>query len=229
MNILLVGATGTLGKELHKLLLKTDHTIFIPSSSELDISEIDSCKKFFSRYSVELVINCAAFTDIKFIEKNIEKALKVNVNGTANLVLCCMQKNIKLIQISTDHVFDGQKGFYKTEDPINPQTKYAKSKAASELVARMYENSLVIRTSFFGHQFPYKKAFLDQWSSKDFVDIIAPKIFSLIFSNKIGIIHCGSNRRTIYDIVKERNPNIEGINREEIDFFTLKDTSFSLE
>ena len=93
------------------------------------------------------------------------------------------------------------------------------------MAVRIYDNSLVIRTSFFPNKFPYEAAFIDQWSSKDYVDIMAPKIYKQALSLNTGIVHCCSNKRTIYDIVKTRMPNVKTILRKDIDFFTLKDTS----
>ena len=105
----------------------------------------------------------------------------MNVLGTLNVLKSCKDLGKKLVFISTDYVFDGEKGNYTIDDPINPLSKYAKTKAAAELLVRTYENSLVIRTSFFGYDFPYEAAFVDQWSSKDYVDIIAPKVMEEIY------------------------------------------------
>jgi len=225
MKILLTGGSGTLGKELIKLLIKSEHTVEYPSSSELDISDYNSCLRAIDKYQPELVINSAAYTDVKASENNLSKIIKINVIGTCNIVLACEIKNIRLVHISTDHVFDGEKGNYKVDDPINPITKYAKSKGSAELCARMYNNALIIRTSFFTHSFPYEKAFVDQWSSKDYVDIIAPKVLEAALSNKLGIVHCVSKRRTLLDIARDRKPEVQAISRNDINFPTPKDTS----
>jgi dTDP-4-dehydrorhamnose reductase len=225
MKILLTGGSGTLGKELIKLLAKTQHKIYYPSSSELDISDYNSCINAFDKYQPDLVINSAAYTDVKASENNVNKSIKTNIIGTCNIVLACERNNIRLAHISTDHVFDGEKGNYEVGDPINPITKYAKSKGSAELCARMYNNALIIRTSFFTHTFPYEKAFIDQWSSKDYVDIIAPKVLEAALSDKLGIVHCVSERRTLFDIARDRKPEVEGISRNDINFPTPKDTS----
>lgn len=225
MKILITGGSGTLGKELIKLLDSTGNTVLYPPSSEMDITDYSACINIFDEYKPDLVIHCAAYTDVKASEKNINKSIKSNVIGTSNIVLACEKHQVKLVHISTDHVFDGKKGNYKTDDYINPITKYAKSKGAAELVARMYDNSLIIRTSFFGHIFPYEKAFVDQWSSKDYVDVIAPKVLEAALSNKTGIVHCASARRALFDIAKDRKSNVQGISRNEINFPSPKDTS----
>jgi dTDP-4-dehydrorhamnose reductase len=226
LKILITGGTGTLGKELIKLLKNTNYKIFSPSSQELDVIDFSSCKVWFEKISPDLVIHCAAFTNIRECEINFSNCIDVNIIGTSNVVKNCEDTKARLVYISTDHVFDGKKGNYDTTDYINPITNYAKSKAAGELIVKMYKNSLIIRTSFFGYTFPYKAAFVDQWSSKDYVDNIAPKILQNAVSETTGIVHCGSKKRTIFDIAKLRKPDILGIKRQEVDFFTLEDTSF---
>lgn len=225
MKILLTGGSGTLGKELIELLKNSEHSVIAPTSSDMDILNYNTCENIIVKYCPDTIVHCAAYTDVKASEKNIEKVINTNIIGTCNMVLTSQKHNIRLVHISTDYVFDGEKGFYKIEDPINPITKYAKSKGAAELAVKIYENSLIIRTSFYGYKFPYDKAFIDQWSSKDYIDIIAPKILSEILSNKTGIVHCVSNRRTIFDIAKERNPNIKPITRKETNFKIPRDTS----
>lgn len=220
-KILLTGGSGTLGTELKRL--KPD--LLCPSSKELDITKKENVEKYIIENNPDLIIHAAAYTNVSKAETDFEKAIDVNINGTYNLLKSCIHNGIKIIYISTDYVFDGEKGNYTIEDPVNPLTKYAKSKTAAELMVRMYENSLVIRTSFYNYTFPYEYAFIDQWSSKDYIDVIAPKIIKHILSDELGIIHCVSKRRTIYEIAKERNPNIKKATRKSFDFPIPKDTS----
>lgn len=225
VKILLTGGSGTLGKELIQLLNNTKNIIYSPSSSELDISDYASCIEWFDVFKPNLVIHAAAYTDVKMSEQNIAKSIKTNIVGTCNIVLACERHNIKLVHISTDYVFDGEKGNYTINDLINPISKYAKSKGAAELAARMYDKSLIIRTSFFGYTFPYDKAFIDQWSSKNYIDIMAPKILEAALSDKFGILHCASERKTLFEIAKQRKPEVKSISRNDINFPIPKDTS----
>lgn len=225
MKILITGGSGTLGKELIKLLKSTNHVVLSPSSYELNITDYAACIEWFDLYKPDLVIHSAAYTDVKETEKNVSKSIRTNIIGTCNIILACERHDLKLVHISTDHVFDGKKGNYSITDAINPVTKYAKSKGAAELAARMYDKSLIIRTSFFTHDFPYEKAFVDQWSSKDYVDIIAPKVLEAALSQKLGIVHCASERRTLFEIAKCRKENVQPIRRKDIKFPTPKDTS----
>lgn len=224
LRALLTGGTGTLGKELIKLSAD-DIEFYSPSSTECNILNQEQVENCFKQIDFDLVVHCAAVTNVADIEKNPLDALETNVVGTINLTRECMRHNKKIVFISTDYVFDGEKGHYSIHDPINPLSKYAKTKAAAELAVRTYDNSLVIRTSFYGHNFPYEKAFNDQWTSKDYIDIIAPKILNAIKSDKTGIVHIGSPRRSVYEIAKKRNKNIKQMSRKDVEFKIPKDTS----
>ena len=224
-KILLTGGSGTLGTELRKLINNKEFDLISPSSEEVDITKFHKTKNFLTRQEPNIVVHAAAYTDVKKSKTELQKVIDTNIIGTCNLIKICSVMNIRLVFISTDYVFDGEKGMYAINDPINPITVYAKSKASAELAVRMYENSLVIRTSFYNHTFPYEYAFIDQWSSKDYIDVIAPKIIKHILSDELGIIHCVSKRRTIYEIAKERNPNIKKATRKSFDFPIPKDTS----
>lgn len=222
-KILLTGGSGKLGTELRHL---TD--IFIsPSSTELDVSSFDSCANFFANNDFDSVLHCAAYTDVKKAElEQIDEAVEINTIGTCNIVYFARKYNKKLIYISTDYVFDGESGNYKATSPINPLSNYAKTKAAGELIVRTYYNSLVIRTSFYGKEFPYDKALIDQFTSKDYVDIIAPLVLREVLSSKIGVVHVGTGRKSVYDLAARRNKNVIAITMASLNFPIPKDTSF---
>jgi dTDP-4-dehydrorhamnose reductase len=222
-KVLLTGGSGTLGTELLRIYDRERYIFLSPSSGELDIA--GDVEAYFEKNPVDLVIHCAAYTDVKRAESEYLKALDINVKGTLNIIQCCAKRDIKLVFISTEHVFDGKQGLYKPEDPINPVASYAKTKGAAELCVRSYPKSLCIRTSFYGYTFPYEAAFEDQWSSKDYVDVIAPKILSAALSDKFGVVHVGSQRRSIYEIAVLRRPDVKKIRRADIAFPTPRDTS----
>tara|TARA_Y100001970_G_scaffold76688_1_gene97362 strand:- start:58323 stop:59024 length:702 start_codon:yes stop_codon:yes gene_type:complete len=224
-SFFITGGSGTLGRELQEVLTERNLPFKAPSSRECDILDKDRLESFINNF--EEVVHCAAATNVREIEKNPNNAYKTNVIGTINVIEVCKKLNKKLIFISTDYVFDGNKGNYSINDLINPLSKYAKTKAAAELLVRTYDNSLVIRTSFFGHYFPYEKAFTDQWSSKDYVDIIAPKIVDTIMLNELGIAHVGSRRRSIFEIASERNELVKPAERIEVNILIPRDTSLN--
>ena len=153
-NMLLTGGSGTLGSQM--MLDSTKYSIkFIsPSSDECDIRVGWQVDENIKNFEGDTVVHCAAFTDVKTAEKYPLLAAHINVLGTFNVLHACMKYKKRLVYISTDYVFDGKKGNYKTDDPVNPLSNYAKTKAAAELLVRTCDNSLVIRTSFYGKKFP---------------------------------------------------------------------------
>jgi len=213
MKILLIGGSGNLGREL----LKIDASIFAPNSNILNITSPESLNSFFLKNNFDTVIHAAAITDTVRCETDISACISTNIVGTANLMLMQSVYNFKLVYISTDYVFDGRDGNYKASHPINPISNYAKSKASAELAIRMNKENLVIRTSFFPLKFKHKAAFFDQYTTKDFVDIIAPIIYKQVALGKTGVIHIGTKRDTVYNKIKERYLNIKKISREDVD------------
>lgn len=227
IKILLTGGSGTLGKELLKIYDKDKYIFLAPTSKELDITKIEDCIEWFKKNQPQVVIHCAAYVKSKESEIEYMKSINTNIIGTCNIINGCDLLKIKLIYISSDYVFDGNKGNYCKEDFINPITNYSKSKAAGELATLMYKNSLVIRTSFYPYTFPYETAFIDQWTSKDYINIIAPKILNLCFSEKFGISHCGTERKTIYELAIKTKKDVKKSSRKDINYYVPKDTSFN--
>jgi dTDP-4-dehydrorhamnose reductase len=149
--------------------------------------------------------------------------------GTANVVRLCRKLNIKLIYICTDYVFSGDQGNYKEEDPVLPVNKYAWSKLGGECAVRLYDNSLIIRTSFGANEFPYEKAFVDQWTSRLTVREFAQKLIQLIDSDATGVVHVGGPRRTVFEYAKAISPEkaIGPLSLKDVSFVAPKDTSLN--
>lgn len=227
-KIFLTGGSGRLGTELQKISADKNIEFIAPSSKWCNVVNPYQIKNKIEASNCDVVVHAAAFTGVKEAESDPSDAWDINVLGTLNVLKACKLLGKKLIYISTDYVFDGEKGNYKIEDPINPLSKYAKTKASGELLVRTYENSLVIRTSFYGHDFPYDAAFTDQWTSKSYVDVIAPKVLDKIIENPIGIIHVGAERKSVYDIARERKKDVKAISRNDVSMEVPFDTSFDI-
>tara|TARA_R110000822_G_scaffold105695_1_gene233544 strand:+ start:2697 stop:3404 length:708 start_codon:yes stop_codon:yes gene_type:complete len=221
----LTGGSGTLGAEIIKHQRNNSIQIVSPSSSKCDVRDYDSLYNQINTSDCDVVIHCAALTDVKKIELDATDACEINVFGTLNIIKICQQLNKKLVFISTDYVFDGKKGDYKINDAINPISKYAKTKAAAELLVRCFDNHLVIRTSFFGHKFPYDKAAMDQFSTKDYVDIIVPIVMKTINNDQFGVVHIGTAKSSTYEKALQRSPNVKKIYLKDLDFKIPKDIS----
>ncbi len=107
--------------------------------------------------------------------------------------------------------------------------KYAWSKLGGECAVHLYNNSLIIRTSFGPNVFPYEKAFIDQWTSRENVSVIAKKIIDILKNgeNITGIIHIGGKRKTVYEYAcgLDERKKIGTISVKDVSFIAPRDTS----
>jgi len=177
-TILYTGGSGLLGRELKKLL---PYSLF-PTHSEFDVTNYLTMNDYLKKINIKTIIHGAAFTSPPKVDKFPINALESNILGTSNIVKLCSENNVKLIYISTDYVFKGDRGNYSEEDSVYPVNKYAWSKLGGECAVRMYDNSLIIRTSFGDNVFPYEKAFVNQYTSRENVSTFAKKLVKIIDS-----------------------------------------------
>ena len=226
-KIVFTGGSGLLGSEFKKIL----PNIKYPSSEDFNVTNHKQMEEYVESNGCELIIHAAAFTSPPLIDKNPLKAIEVNIVGTSNVVKLCMEFGIRMIYICTDYVFKGDNGNYREDDPVYPANKYAWSKLGGECAARMYNKSLIIRTSFGPNIFPYEKAFTDQWTSRESVSVIVGKINKLINKNITGIIHVGGKRKTVFQYAKslDRSRNIGKISINDANFDVPVDTSINCE
>lgn len=226
-SIILTGGSGLLGSEFRKILKGINY----PSSEEFDITNYNQMMKYVKLHSCNLIIHAAAIASPPVADKDPFEALEVNIIGTSNVVKICMKYDLRLIYISSDYVFKGDNGNYRENDAVYPINKYAWSKLGGECAARMYDKSLIVRTSFGPDVFPYEKAFTDQWTSRESVSIIARKITRLIDKQLTGVIHIGGNRKTVFEYAKglDQTKNIGELSINDVSFIAPKDTSLNCE
>jgi dTDP-4-dehydrorhamnose reductase len=217
-KIIFTGGSGLLGSEFKKIRPDIEY----PTSKEFDVTKFQQMKDYIGNREYDLIIHAAAFTSPPLVDKDPSKALDVNIIGTANIVKLCMEIGARLIYISTDYVFKGDKGNYKETDPVYPINKYAWSKLGGECAAMLYDKALIVRTTFGPNVFPYEKAFVDQWTSRETVSVIAEMINKLIDRDVTGVIHVGGKRKTVFDYAKDLNPS------RQIGKLSINDISFNV-
>jgi len=224
-RIIFTGGSGLLGLQFREILPDADY----PSSKEFDVTNYKQMKEYVHSNACDLIVHAAAFTSPPLIEKDPLKAIVVNIIGTSNVVKLCMEFDARLIYISTDYVFKGDKGNYKETDPVYPVNKYARSKLGGECAAMLYDKALIVRTSFGPSVFPYEKAFVDQWTSRESVSVIAEKISKLIEKDVTGVIHVGGRRKTVYEYAKSLDPakDIGELSINDVAFDAPVDTSLN--
>ena len=204
-NILITGGDGRFASELKKANSK--FKLIFCGKKKLDILSPKSIRKSFLKYKPNYILHLAGLSrPMKIHEKNIDRSINLNIIGTANIVNECFKKKIKLIYISTNYLYPGNKGNYKETDALLPWNNYGWSKLGGESSVQMYKDSLIIRCALTEYPFRHKKAFFDVKSNfiyhKDFI----PILFKLI--NKKGIINVGKKSQTIFNFVKKDKKNI---------------------
>jgi len=219
------GSTGTLGKEIINL----EKNFIYPTHSQADITKFDQLSSFIENENAYQILHLAALVGARACEENKENAYLTNVIGTKNLAKICSAKNIKLIYMSTDTVFDGDKGNYNEEDIPNPINYYSFTKFAGECYAEMVPYHLIIRASFFSpNNFPFNKALTDQYTCRMPVEELAKEILLAINKDLEGIIHMGGERDSLYSIIKKFKPEIEKMTIQETGLNLPKDLSLDV-
>jgi len=144
-KVLITGGDGQLSTDLSRVFESPD--LIVLSRAALDITEPHEVQKVMGYYKPDVVINAAAFTDVDGCEDNPEQAKLINSLGPQNLVFAAQQIGARVVQISTDYVFDGSlKRPYTEGDQTNPQSVYGQTKLAGERAMR--DSDLIVRTSW---------------------------------------------------------------------------------
>ncbi|MGS2738005.1 dTDP-4-dehydrorhamnose reductase [Sinomicrobium sp. M5D2P17] len=150
-KILVTGASGQVGSEIKKLSDSRKEDFLFANRDVLDITHAGNVRQFLEKHPVEAIINCAAFTAVDDAESNPEPAALVNSKAVEILAGTCKEKGLKMVHLSTDYVFDGQKNSpYLEEDPVAPLGIYGKTKWEGEEAMRKVNppRSVIIRTSW---------------------------------------------------------------------------------
>ncbi|MCR4307719.1 MAG: sugar nucleotide-binding protein [Candidatus Berkelbacteria bacterium] len=215
--ILLTGGSGRLGTELQKLR-KFELT---PTLEKLDITDRGVVRRYLQFYQPSLIVHCAAFTKVELEPEDFLESWETNVDGTYNLA----QSGIPMLYISTEYVFDGEKGNYRESDKPHPLNFYATTKLVGEQMALRF-NGKVIRLLFKPRPWPFERAYSDQWTSGDYVDVIAKEVNKAIdkFDELPLITHIGTGRKSIYDLARQTG-DVGVMSRTEVRAILPKDTS----
>ncbi len=209
MKILISGGRGQLGHDV-TTLLSEKHEVISCGSDELDIGNRKMVEQLVARHQPEVIVNCAAYTAVDNCETEKELAWRVNALGPENLAVSAETIGSRLIHISTDYVFDGNKPTdtsYLEDDQVQPLSEYGKSKLAGEdAIMQFASNPLIMRTAWlYGHKGNnFLKTMLrlaladptrelkvvnDQHGSLTWTNSLARQIENLLSADIKGIVH----------------------------------------
>ena len=233
MKILITGSKGQLGNELQDIIKSgkcdicnmpervKEYEVIALDVEDLDITSFESLKKVLEKEKPDVVINCAAATNVDGCESNVDLAFKINSLGPRNLAIICERIDAKLVQVSTDYVFSGQGIKPLTEfDLTAPYSVYGKNKLLGESYVREFSSKyFIVRTAWLygrvGKNFVYTMMKLgeekevlnvvnDQRGNPTNANDLAYHILKLIETEEYGVYHCtGKGECSWYEFAKE--------------------------
>lgn len=205
MRILITGCNGQLGNELSRQLSDKGHEIILTDIHNLDITDQGKVFTFVDGNTPDVIINSAAHTNVDKCETDEYNAFRINAIGAQNLSVAAYRVNAKIVQISTDYVFDGTGNAPKREyDKINPVSVYGKSKELGEkLVRDNNPKHFIVRTAWlYGEGNNFVRTMLrlakekeevsvvnDQFGSPTSTVDLARCILNLIVTESYGTYH----------------------------------------
>ena len=209
MKIVLIGKNGQLGRECRQVF-GPNHDLVALGARELDITDAVKVEEMVSRLQPEVVVNCAAFTQVDLAERQRELAYRLNALGPRHLAVSLNRHGGVLLQISTDYVFDGLKPVpepYREDDQVAPLSYYGQTKAAAErLVMGEMGRYIIVRTAWlygqYGRNFlktmlrlalsaPERplKVVRDQFGSLTWSHRLAQQLAKIVAAGGYGIYH----------------------------------------
>ena len=199
MNILVTGGSGLLGRHLIPILEKEGCEVAAPSSREFDITNPSKIGSF------DIVFHGAALTDVEGLEKDRESCFEVNSEGTRRMLQTF--SSTPFVYISSEYAG-------------NPVNVYSESKRlAEQYVTKSEGPHLIIRTLFKPNPFPYPRAFVDQFTMGDYVDVISQMIAKKVLNWDTltsELTYIGTGRKSIFDLAKRSRKNIQPLSVDDI-------------
>jgi len=220
-RLLITGGSGLLGSNLAKLAVNRFKTYATYYNHPTKINQINFIQLDLSNQSQlsrlelikpQLIIHCAALTNVDYCQSYPQEAFRHNVIASENIAHLAKKFNACLIHISTDAVFDGQKGNYQETDLARPINVYAQTKLTAEhKVLSIYPSSCIIRTNIYGRSY-HSKLCLAEWMisrlaqnqelpglkdvyfSPILVNHLGKFLLKLVKTNHSGILHLGGSQ-----------------------------------
>jgi dTDP-4-dehydrorhamnose reductase len=224
-RILVTGVNGLIGGRIFERLTKDNNVLGSSrnsgsyNSNQFDLSNVGQIKAWLDLVNPDVIINCGGVTAVQYAEDNKEETWLVNVLAVEEITKWSKLKGSKLIQFSTDFVFDGKNEIYSESDMPKPLSFYGKSKLQAEQIALSNSNAVVIRTSLvYGFSQKLSRSNFplwlieqlnedreititaDQFRSPTCVYDLSEAVSKLVWSNFVGIINlAGKDRVGVYD------------------------------
>lgn len=209
MRVLITGGSGQVGYDIARLLEENNTMMYAPTHEELDITDRNCVMRTFESFKPDVVFHCAAYTAVDKAEEDKEKCYDINVNGTKNIVDASNMYGSKVVYISTDYVFHGDKnGNYETNDITDPINYYGYTKYLGEQEVMKNSNNLIVRISWvFGiNGKNFVKTMLKLASSRDEINVVSDQFGSPTYTYDLArllVDMVNKNKSGIYQATNE--------------------------
>lgn len=201
MNILITGANGQLGNEMRLLSKESSKdSYFFTDVAELDITSLLDIRAFVKQNNIDVIVNCAAYTNVDKAEDDVELCDLINNKAVENLAIVAKEYDCALIHVSTDYVFSGKGNLPCTEEQTtSPLGGYGKTKLAGEdAIRRVGCKYLIFRTAWLYSEFGnnFVKTMIRLTTEKDSLKVVFDQVGSPTYAGDLG--------KLIFSIIEKR-------------------------
>lgn len=201
MNILITGANGQLGNEMRLLSKESNKdSYFFTDVAELDITSLLDIRAFVKQNNIDVIVNCAAYTNVDKAEDDVELCDLINNKAVENLAIVAKEYDCTLIHVSTDYVFSGKGNLPCTEEQAtSPLGVYGKTKLAGEdAIRRVGCKYLIFRTAWLYSEFGnnFVKTMIRLTTEKDSLKVVFDQVGSPTYAGDLG--------KLIFSIIEKR-------------------------
>lgn len=209
MNILVTGANGQLGNEMRSIAESSVHKYLFTDIDELDITDQKAVSQIVIKHGIQVIVNCAAYTNVDKAEDDERMADLINHNAVSNLARAATEVGARLIHISTDYVFGGEGNTPRTEEtPTNPLGVYGATKLAGEkAIIQSGCRYVIIRTAWLYSSFGknFVKTMRQLTADRDSLNVVFDQVGTPTYAADLAL--------AIAEIIKPENdvPSKDGI------------------
>lgn len=197
-TVLITGANGQLGSEMHRLGMLSSNNYLFTDVAELDITNRDAVMQYVTDNNVQVIVNCAAYTNVDKAENDEAVALLINSTAVRNLAEAAKSVDATLFHVSTDYVFGYEGNTPRTEDmPINPLGVYGRTKLqGEEAIKEVGCKAIIIRTAWLYSEFGnnFVKTMLRLTSEKESLNVVFDQVGTPTYAGDLAL--------TIFSIIE---------------------------
>ena len=198
MRILVTGANGQLGSEMCRLGALSPNEYIFTDVAELDITDKVAVMAFVEEHKVDIIVNCAAYTNVDKAEDDEATAELINATAVRNLAEAAKNVDATLLHISTDYVFGAEGNTPRSEDmPLNPLGAYGRTKLHGEqAIAEVGAKTIIIRTAWLYSEFGnnFLKTMLRLTAEKEYLNVVFDQVGTPTYAGDLAM--------TIFSIIE---------------------------